>query len=147
MEKFYRKGSGGRAGSGGLPLTPWAEFPALLSTSVGYMGGDADKPTYKQVCTGATGHAEVLHVEYDPATTSYEALVRFFFRLHDPTTLNRQANDRGTQYRSAIFYYSPEQKEVAERVRNEVQNDAAKVEPVSADESVQLTGLRADGQV
>lgn len=101
------------------------EFPSLKSTSVGYLGGTAADPSYKQVCTGNTGHAEVLQVEYDPADVNFEDLVWYFFRLHDPTTSNRQGNDRGTQYRSAIFYHTEEQKQVAQKVLNAVQNNPA----------------------
>ena len=83
---------------------------------VGYMGGHVKNPTYKQVCNGDTGHAEVLHFQYDPTKVSFEALVTYFFRMHNPTTLNRQGNDRGTQYRSAVFWYSDEQKKATEAV-------------------------------
>jgi len=97
------------------------QFPLLRKTTVGYMGGERPNPSYKDVCTGTTNHAEVLQLEYDPNQVPYEELVRFFFRMHDPTTLNRQGNDRGTQYRSVVFYHSPQQKEIAERVKQEVQ--------------------------
>src|SRR5919201_6834150 len=80
----------------------------------GYAGGRAANPTYKQVCTGTTGHAEVVQVTFDPAVLSYRELLEVFFATHDPTTLNRQGADVGTQYRSAVFYHSPEQKRVAE---------------------------------
>lgn len=82
----------------------------------GYMGGDVDNPTYRAVCDGVTGHAEVVQFRFDPKVTSYEKLVGYFFVMHDPTTLNRQGNDVGTQYRSAIFYHSDAQKQTAERV-------------------------------
>ena len=82
----------------------------------GYTGGAAAHPTYQQVCTGTTGHAEVVQVTFDPATLGYRDLLEIFFAFHDPTTLNRQGHDEGTQYRSAIFYHSPEQKAVAEQV-------------------------------
>ena len=101
------------------------EFPHLRTTAVGYMGGALSNPSYKDVCTGTTGHAEVLQIEFDDQT-KYEDLCRFFFRVHDPTTENRQGNDRGTQYRSVIFYHSADQKEIAERVKSEVEsNDKA----------------------
>lgn len=80
----------------------------------GYTGGQMDSPSYKQVCTGATGHAEAVRITYDPAVISYADLLRVFFTIHDPTTLNRQGNDIGPQYRSAIFYATPEQKAAAE---------------------------------
>lgn len=86
------------------------------SVESGYMGGHSPEPTYKQVCEGDTGHAEVVRVTYDPKVVSFRDLLDVFFVIHDPTTLNRQGNDVGTQYRSAIFYHSPEQKRVAEEV-------------------------------
>ncbi len=86
----------------------------------GYMGGQIDNPTYEQICTGQTGHAEVIQISYDPAQTSLEQILAVFFTVHDPTTLNRQGNDVGTQYRSAIFYHNEEQKEIAAKVMQEV---------------------------
>ncbi len=82
---------------------------------VGYLGGTLANPTYKDVCTGRTGHAEVVQVEYDPAEVTYDRLLEVFWENHDPTTLNRQGPDVGTQYRSAVFYHGPEQKAAAER--------------------------------
>lgn len=82
----------------------------------GYAGGHVDNPSYRQVCAGTTGHAEVVRVAFDPAVISFEDLLDVFFTIHDPTTLNRQGADVGTQYRSAIFHHSPEQKATAERV-------------------------------
>lgn len=90
--------------------------PGVVSTEVGYTGGDQVNPTYPQVGSGKTGHAESVRIEYDPAKISYEDLLKLFFRMHDPTTLNRQGNDVGTQYRSEIFYTSEEQKKTAEKV-------------------------------
>ena len=94
--------------------------PGVLKTVVGYTGGTTANPGYEQVHTGATGHAEAIEITYDPAQTSYEAIVTFFFHIHDPTTPNRQGNDVGSQYRSAIFYHDAEQKAVAERVKAKV---------------------------
>src|SRR6187402_732316 len=81
----------------------------------GYAGGAGPNPTYKAVCSGTTGHAEVIQVTFDPAVISYRELLDVFFVVHDPTTLNRQGNDVGTQYRSAIYYHTPEQKAVADK--------------------------------
>jgi peptide-methionine (S)-S-oxide reductase len=87
----------------------FAAIPGVTATAVGYEGGSLERPSYKDVCTDQTGHAEVVEVDFDPAQVSFEQLLDAFFALHDPTTLNRQGPDRGTQYRSAIFYHSPEQ--------------------------------------
>jgi methionine-S-sulfoxide reductase len=92
-------------------------LPGVISTQVGYTGGKAETPAYRQVCTGATGHAEAIEIVFDPSRLSFEALLGYFFRMHDPTTLNRQHNDVGTQYRSAIFYHSEEQRAEAEKVK------------------------------
>ena len=92
----------------------FAAMPGVTATAVGYEGGALQNPTYKDVCTDHTGHAEVVELDFDPEKISFEQLLDAFFALHDPTTLNRQGNDRGLSYRSAIFYTSPEQKRVAE---------------------------------
>jgi peptide-methionine (S)-S-oxide reductase len=89
------------------------------SVTSGYTGGSVPNPTYDQVCTGRTGHAEAIQVSFDPDVISYEQLLQVFFQTHDPTTLNRQGADVGTQYRSAIYYHDEEQRRTAERVRDE----------------------------
>jgi peptide-methionine (S)-S-oxide reductase len=91
------------------------EIEGVVQTEVGYMGGSLQNPTYHDVCTDRTGHAEVVQVSFDPQRVSYEALLDKFWAIHDPTTLNRQGPDFGSQYRSAIFLYSPEQEQAARR--------------------------------
>jgi len=92
------------------------KVPGVVSTKVGYTGGTVANPNYEQVSSGKTGHAESIQIEFDPKKISYENLTKMFFRMHDPTSLNRQGNDIGTQYRSEIFYMNDAQKETAEKV-------------------------------
>ncbi len=96
----------------------------------GYSGGSVPSPSYEQVCTGTTGHAEVLQITFDPQVVSFRDLLHVFFTIHDPTTLNRQGGDVGTQYRSAIFYHSPEQKVEAQRVIAELQAEQVWDDPI-----------------
>jgi peptide-methionine (S)-S-oxide reductase len=97
--------------------------PGVISVISGYAGGTAKNPTYEQVCSETTGHAEVVQVEFDPSVVSYEDLLRKFFHAHDPTTLNRQGPDVGTSYRSIILYTDANQKEIAQKVKAEAQKD------------------------
>jgi methionine-S-sulfoxide reductase len=97
------------------------EVPGVMDTTVGYTGGRTENPTYKQVCYTDTGHAEAVEVVFDPTIVSYEALLRIFWRLHDPTTKDRQGPDRGSQYRSAVFYLNDQQRIEAEQVMKEAQ--------------------------
>jgi len=92
----------------------YRQLDGVYSAISGYTGGTVDNPTYEQICGGDTGHAEVVQVVFDPKKISYEKILAWFWDLHDPTTLNRQGNDVGTQYRSAIYYHSDEQKKIAE---------------------------------
>ncbi len=92
----------------------------VISVESGYAGGNTENPTYESVCSGRTGHAEVIRIEYDPSVISFEQLLQVFFHLHDPTTLNQQGADKGTQYRSAIFFHNQSQAEIAEKVREEI---------------------------
>ncbi len=92
------------------------QLEGVQSVESGYMGGHRAEPTYEEVCSGATGHAEVVRVTFDPAVVAYRDLLAVFFTVHDPTTLNRQGNDVGTQYRSAIFFHTPEQEKAAREV-------------------------------
>ncbi len=96
----------------------------------GYAGGHVDNPTYRQVCTGTTGHAEVTQIDFDPQQVSYRELLEIFFTIHDPTTLNRQGADIGTQYRSAIFYHDEQQKRDAEQVIAELTADRVFADPI-----------------
>jgi peptide-methionine (S)-S-oxide reductase len=99
----------------------FSELKGVNGVVPGYAGGTTVRPTYEQVCTGRTGHAEAVEVSFDPATISFHDLLAIFFTTHDPTTLNRQGNDVGTQYRSAVFYHDARQRATAEAVRQEVE--------------------------
>ena len=104
--------------------------PGVVDVRVGYEGGTLAKPTYEDVCTDRTGHAEVVQVTYDPSKVSYQKLLDVFFENHDPTTLNRQGPDFGEQYRSVIFYHTPEQKQAAETEKNRRDRSGQYVGPI-----------------
>ncbi|KAL9710474.1 Peptide methionine sulfoxide reductase [Leucoagaricus gongylophorus] len=106
-----------------LKYFPPSQNKGILKTSVGYTGGNplVTHPTYQTVCSGATDHAEALRIEFDPGIVSYGELVEFFYRTHDPTTMNQQGADMGTQYRSAIYFHTQEQQTIAQCVTKEVQ--------------------------
>jgi peptide-methionine (S)-S-oxide reductase len=106
------------------------ELEGVISATSGYTGGKTENPTYKQVCTGETGHAEALQIVYDPAKISFDELLEVFWETHDPTTLNRQGNDVGTQYRSGIFYHNEEQKQKAEKYKAELDKSGAFDKPI-----------------
>lgn len=106
------------------------QAPGVLETEVGYIGGKTEHPTYEQVCSHTTGHAEATKIVYDPKKTSYRTLLMQFFRMHDPTQMNRQGPDVGDQYRSAIFYLNDEQKKMAEDVINELDESGRFDKPI-----------------
>ena len=108
----------------------FTELKGVSSVKSGYMGGHTLNPTYKDICTGTTGHAEVIQIEYDPSVVTFDVLLQVFWKTHDPTTLNRQGNDRGTQYRSAVFYHSNDQKEKASTYKKKLNSVNAFPNPI-----------------
>jgi len=108
----------------------YRQIPGVLSTAVGYLGGTLDNPSYHDVCTGRTGHAEVVQVDYDPSRITYDDLLTVFWENHDPTTLNRQGPDIGTQYRSAIFYHDDDQKDAAIKSKEERERSGRYRKPI-----------------
>lgn len=118
------------------------QIEGVHAVESGYMGGQVDNPTYRQICTGSTGHAEVTRIEFDPEVVDYETLLDWLWRSHDPTTLNRQGADRGTQYRSAIFYHSEAQRQAAERSKAAAQAQFA--EPIVTEISPAVTFYPAE---
>jgi peptide-methionine (S)-S-oxide reductase len=120
------------------------QLSGVAETEVGYLGGHTNNPSYKDVCTDETGHAEVVQVTYDPAKISYEQLLDVFWSAHDPTTLNRQGPDEGTQYRSAIFFHSPEQERVARASKEKVQASGKFRRPIVTEITPASTFYRAE---
>ncbi len=116
----------------------------ISSITSGYSGGTVKNPTYKDVCTGTTGHAEVVQIVYDPAKISYEELLAAFWQTHDPTQLNRQGNDEGTQYRSVIYYHTDKQKELAEKYKKELDKSHAWDKPIVTEISPAQTFYKAE---
>ena len=122
----------------------YLEMKGVEKVESGYAGGRVDNPSYRLVCTGTTGHAEVVQITYDPAVASFRQILEVFFTIHDPTTLNRQGNDVGTQYRSAIFYHSPEQKATAEQVIREFEAEGIWDRPIVTEVSPFTTFYKAE---
>lgn len=120
------------------------QIPGVTDTAVGYLGGHLQNPTYQDVCTDETGHAEVVQVTYDPAKVSYDRLLDVFWSAHDPTTLNRQGPDVGTQYRSAIFFHSPEQERVAKVSKEKMQASGKFRRPIVTEITPASTFYRAE---
>lgn len=120
------------------------QIEGVTGTQVGYLGGDFVNPSYRDVCAGQTGHAEVVEVEYDPAVLSYEKLLEVFWENHDPTQHNRQGPDVGAQYRSAIFFHSPEQEEAARASKQKLADDGKYKRPIVTEITPASTLYRAE---
>jgi len=114
----------------GVELT-FRQIPGVVDAAVGYEGGHTERPTYKDVCTDTTGHAEVVEVEFDPAKVKYEDLLRVFWENHDPTQVNRQGPDFGKQYRSVIFFHSPEQEAIARKSKADLESSGRFRKPIA----------------
>ena len=120
------------------------QIPGVVDTAVGYLGGQKQNPTYQDVCSDETGHAEVVQVTYDPAKVNYEKLLDVFWEAHDPTTVNRQGPDIGTQYRSAIFFHSPEQERIARASKERMQGSGKFRRPIVTEITPASTFYRAE---
>ena len=118
--------------------------PGVIDAAVGYSGGDLEKPTYKDVCTDETGHAEVVQVTFDPQKLSYSQLLDVFWKIHDPTQVNRQGPDFGKQYRTAIFFHSPEQEEIARKSKQALESSGKFRHPIATEISPVKTFWRAE---
>lgn len=124
--------------------TAFRKVDGVTDVAVGYSGGDLLNPSYEQVCTGRTGHAEVVAVDYDPGRISYEDLLEVFWSCHDPTTLNQQGPDIGSQYRSAIFYHSPEQENAAHASKEKQSAASVRTGPIVTEITAASTFYRAE---
>lgn len=120
------------------------QVPGVLETAVGYMGGTLNNPTYEDVCTDATGHAEVVQLTYDPDKVNYEQLLKIFWGLHDPTTLNRQGPDIGTQYRSGVYFHTPAQEQQAKALKTKLNSDGHFKRPIVTEIEPAATFWRAE---
>lgn len=120
------------------------QIPGVVDTAVGYMGGAKENPTYEEVCSDRTGHAEVVHLIFNPQKVTYEQLLREFFHMHDPTTLNRQGPDEGTQYRSVVFYHNREQQKQAEETKEELDQSGEFQDPIVTEIAPASTFYRAE---
>ncbi len=108
----------------------YQELKGVVAVESGYSNGTAEKPSYEEVCTGKTGCAEVCQIKFDPAVVDFKGILKVFFKMHDPTTLNSQGNDHGTQYRSGIYFHTAEQKEIAEKLKKELDASGAWKDPI-----------------
>jgi peptide-methionine (S)-S-oxide reductase len=129
VEEKYEKASFAAGCFWGVEAT-FRDLKGVVSTSVGYMGGSTEDPTYGDVCSGSTGHAETVQIIYDPSKISYEKLLETFWNKHDPTTKNRQGPDVGSQYRSIIFYYNEEQKNLAIESKKKLEESGKYSQPI-----------------
>ena len=120
------------------------QLPGVVSTAVGYLGGTLANPTYRDLCSGRTGHAEVVEVQYDPSRVTYDDLLAVFWDNHDPTTLNRQGPDVGTQYRSAVFFHTPEQEAAARASKEQRERSGKYRRPIVTEITPATTFYRAE---
>ncbi len=120
------------------------KIPGVLDAAVGYSGGTTTDPSYKQICTGTTGHAEVVELEFDPGQVSYEQLLKAFWKCHDATTLNRQGPDVGTQYRSGVYFYDETQRDSANKMRDTLNAEGASSRPIVTEIEPAQTFYRAE---
>ena len=120
------------------------DLVGVISVTSGYSGGQVKNPSYREVCSGTTGHAEVCNIVYDPSKISFDELLEVFWKTHDPTTMNRQGNDEGTQYRSAVFYHSEIQKQLAEKYKKELDASGAFSAPIVTEIAAYINFYKAD---